>query len=267
MNAPQTPFATPARTSPVARTLRYFYRVPMLLWHLLVNLPVVLVLISPLLGRLQIGNERMDHRMIRLWSAGLMRVFGFRLHRIGSPLPGGTMFVANHVSWIDIAALHSQQMMGMVAKREIRSWPVVGWLASRAQTIFHSRGSTESMGGVLQEMLSRLRDGRSVGVFPEGGTRGGGEVGPFHARIFLAAVEAGAQIQPVALRYGEKGSAQRIVAFAPRERFVGNFLRLLGEPPRVAEIHFLEPILPAQMEGRRRIADTARARILEAMNN
>ena len=180
---------------------------------------------------------------------------------------GGRLFVANHVSWIDIVALHSQQMMGLVAKREIRSWPVVGWLASRAETIFHARGSTESMGGVLQEMLSRLRAGRSVGVFPEGGTRGGGEVGPFHARIFLAAVEAGAVIQPVALRYGEHGNAQRVVAFAHRERFVGNFLRLLGEPARLAEIHFLEPILPAQVEGRRRIAETARNRIVEAMES
>lgn len=265
MNAPQTPVATTARTSALARTLRYLYRVPMLFWHLLIDLPVVLLLISPLFGSIRVGEERMDHRMIRAWSAGLMRVFGFRLRRIGTPLPGGAMFVANHVSWIDIVALHSQQMMGLVAKREIRGWPVVGWLASRAQTIFHARGSTESMGGVLQEMLSRLRDGRSVGVFPEGGTRDGDELGPFHARIFLAAVEAGAQIQPVALRYGEKGSAQRVVAFAPGERFVGNFLRLLGEPPRVAEIHFLEPILPTQIEGRRRIADTARARILEAM--
>ena len=92
-------------------------------------------------------------------------------------------------------------------------------------------------------------------------------MGPFHARIFLAAVEAGAVIQPVALRYGEHGNAQRVVAFAHRERFVGNFLRLLGEPARLAEIHFLEPILPAQVEGRRRIAETARNRIVEAMES
>ncbi len=265
MNAPHTTDRATARTSTLARVFRYVYRVPMLLWHLLIDLPVVLVLISPLFGSIRIGDGRLDHLMVRAWSAGLMRVFGFRLRRIGTPLPGGTMFVANHVSWIDIVALHSQQMMGLVAKREIRSWPMVGWLASRAETIFHARGSTESMGGVLQEMLSRLRAGRSVGVFPEGGTRGGSEVGPFHARIFLAAVEAGALIQPVALRYGDKGNAQSVVAFAPNERFVGNFLRLLGEAPRLAEIHFLEPILPGQVEGRRRIADTARNRILAAM--
>jgi len=58
-----------------------------------------------------------------------------------------------------------------------------------------------------------------------------------------------------------------VVAFQPGESFLANFLRLLGEPPRVCEVHFLEPILPAQTDGRRRIADTARARIVEAMKS
>jgi 1-acyl-sn-glycerol-3-phosphate acyltransferase len=144
-------------------------------------------------------------------------------------------------------------MMGF-RPREISNWPVIGWLAARGETIFHHRGSTESLGGVLHEMLSRLRQGRSVGVFPEGGTRGGEGIGPFHARIFLAAVEAGVPVQPVALRYGEHGNAQKVVAFAPGEHFLGNFLRLLGEPARIAEVHFLEPIGPGDTEGRRRIA-------------
>ena len=175
---------------------------PLLLWHMLVDLPLVLLLITPLTAGIEMGGERLDHRLIRAWSAGLMRVFGFRLRRIGTPLPGAAMFVANHVSWVDIVMLHSQRMMGFVAKREIAGWPVVGWMAARGETIFHQRGSTESLGGVLHEMLARLRSGHSVGVFPEGRTRGGREVGPFHARIFLAAVEAGVPVQPVALRYG-----------------------------------------------------------------
>lgn len=266
MNAPTPPTgaATPSAAS-ASRALRYLLRVPMLLWHLLVNLPLTLLLITPLTRRLRIGDESLDHRVIRAWSSGLMRVFGFRVRRIGSPLPGATMFVANHVSWIDIQMLHSQRMMGFVAKREISSWPLIGWLAGRGETIFHHRGSTESLGGVLHEMLSRLRQGRSVGVFPEGGTRGGDGIGPFHARIFLAAVEAGVPVQPVALRYGEHGDAQKVVAFGPAENFLTNFLRLLGEPVRIAEVHFLEPIGPGDTEGRRRIADLARQRIIDAM--
>src|SRR3546814_13861781 len=92
-------------------------------------------------------------------------------------------------------------------------------------------------------MLARLRSGHSVGVFPEGRTGHGDEVGPFHARIFLAAVEAGAPVQPVALRYGPDASAQTIVAFRPKESFLANFLRLIAEPPRVGEVVFMPTLL------------------------
>jgi len=254
-------------TSPAwARALRYLYRVPLLLWHVLVDLPITLLLMLPPWGRIALpGGEPLEHRAIRWWQAGLMRVFGFRLRRAGVPLAGATVFVANHVSWIDIVALHSQRMMGFVAKREISGWPLVGWLAARGETIFHERGSSESLGGVLHEMLARLRAGRSVGVFPEGRTRDGREVGPFHARIFLAAVEAGARVQPVALCYGERATAQPVVAFWPGESFATNFLRLLGEPARLAEVRFLEPIEATEAGGRRRIAELARERIVDAL--
>jgi 1-acyl-sn-glycerol-3-phosphate acyltransferase len=265
MTAPSPTGAAAPAGSRAARAFRYLYRLPFLVWHVVVHLPLAMLLTMPLTRGLRWGDETLDYRVIRAWSAGLMRVFGFRLKRFGTPLPGAAMFVANHVSWIDIETLHSQRMMGFVAKREIQSWPVVGWLAQRGETIFHARGSTESLGGVLHEMLARLRGGRSVGVFPEGGTRGGRGLGPFHARIFLAAVEAGVPVQPVALRYGTGGNAQHIVAFQPRESFFANFVRLLGEPPRDAEIHFLEPIAPGEAEGRRRIAELARARIARAM--
>lgn len=260
MNSP-----TPAARGGVARVCRYLYRVPLLLVHLLVFLPLTLLGMLVPWDVLRVGQEPFAYKVVNWWSAGLMWIFGFRLVRIGQPLRGAVLFVANHVSWVDICMLHSQRMMGFVAKREIAGWPVVGWLAARGQTIFHQRGSTESLGGVLQEMIARLHEGKAVGVFPEGRTRGGHDVGPFHARIFQAAVETGVPVQPVALRYGEQGDAQALVAFAARESFFGNFLRLLGEPARRAEVHFLAPIAGTDLEGRRRIAETSRMRIIAAM--
>lgn len=249
-----------------SRCLRYALRVPMLLWHGVVHLPLaLLVLAMPLRTRRLASGESVEDRLIRAWSTGLLRVFGLRVRRIGTPLPGATLFVANHLSWLDIEVLHSQRMMGFVAKREIAGWPLIGWMAARGHTIFHQRGNTESLGGVLHEMLARLRQGRSVGVFPEGRTRGGHEVGPFHARIFMAAVETGVPVQPVALRYGENGNAQTLIAFAEGENFFQNFIRVLGEPARTVDVLFLEPITPAAVSGRREIADTARARIVDAL--
>ncbi|WMJ71192.1 lysophospholipid acyltransferase family protein [Stenotrophomonas sp. 24(2023)] len=256
---------TPAPRGGVARVCRYLYRVPLLLVHIIVFLPLTLIGMMAPWGALRVGRERLDARVVNLWQGGLMWIFGFRLVRMGQPLPGAVLFVANHVSWVDICILHSQRMMGFVAKREIAGWPLVGWLAARGQTIFHQRGNTESLGGVMQEMAVRLRDGKGVGVFPEGRTRGGHDVGPFHARIFQAAVATGVPVQPVALRYGQRGDAQTIVAFGPGESFFANFLRLLGEPARRAEVHFLAPIGSHDLEGRRRIAETSRACIVAAM--
>jgi len=255
--------ATPAG-SPLARAGRYALRVPVLLWHVLVHLPLVMIGIVLPSDRIDLGGESLRDRLVRAWQGGLMRVFGMRMRKVGSPLPGATLFVANHVSWMDISALHSQRMMGFVAKREIDGWPLVGFMARRGETIFHQRGSQESLGGVLEAMVERLRSGRSVGVFPEGRTRDGAEVGPFHARIFGAAVEAGVPVQPVALRYGG-GADQREVAFAPRENFAQNFLRLLGDPARVVEVVFLEPLAPGEADGRGTIARISRERIVAAM--
>jgi 1-acyl-sn-glycerol-3-phosphate acyltransferase len=113
-------------------------------------------------------------------------------------------------------------------------------------------------------MVLRLEEGRPVAVFPEGRTTSGEGLGVFHARIFQPAVLANVPAQPVALRYGAGGDAQTIVAFAPNETFMGNFVRLLGEPSRVAEVHFLEPV-SASEDGRRRMADACRERIAAAL--
>lgn len=242
-----------------ARAWRYAYRAPLLVWHLLVHLPITLLLIA--LGR----GGRLSHAMVRWWSGGLLRVFGLRVRREGAPLSGGTLFVANHVSWVDIVVLHSQHMMGFIAKSEIRRWPLVGWITTHAETLFLERGNGDSLGRVMAEMVRRLRAGRAVAAFPEGGTRDGHALGPFHARIFATAVEANAPVQPVALCYGSKCEAQTIIAFAPRESFPANFLRLLGEPSRPVRVCFTMPIDPGRHDGRRGIAEAARAQVLAAM--
>lgn len=256
---------TATRRQPVGqRLLRYAWRIPLLLLHLLLFLPPVLLLINPLSARIVVRGERLDHRVIRFWQGGLLWVFGLRIRRYGTPLPGAVLFVANHVSWMDISLLHSQRAMGFVAKAEISRWPFVGWLASRGGTIYHHRGDNASLHGVMHQMLQRLQQGVAVGVFPEGRTTDGQAVGVFHARIFQPAVLAEVPAQPVALKYGARGCDQTVVAFARRESFFGNFLRLLGDPPRVAEVHFLEPIRASE-DGRRRMAETCRERIVRAM--
>lgn len=256
---------TAARLPDWRRPLRYLWRLPLLLLHVTIGLTITMLMINPLTARMHIRRERLDHLTIRLWSILMIRVFGMRVRRYGEPLPGAALFVANHVSWIDITLLHSQRVLGFVAKAEIARWPLIGWLASRGGTIFHHRGNNESLHGVMHQMLQRLQHGAAVGVFPEGRTNNGQAIGAFHARIFQPAVMAGVPAQPVALKYGVRGSAQTVVAFQARENFLQNFWRLLGEPARLVEVHFLAPVLVDE-DGRRRMAEISRERIIAAMS-
>ena len=52
----------------LVRLLRYGYRLPLLLWHLLIDLPLVLLAITPLSAHWRLrSGERLDHRLIRAW--------------------------------------------------------------------------------------------------------------------------------------------------------------------------------------------------------
>jgi lyso-ornithine lipid O-acyltransferase len=249
------------------RPLRYLWRVPLLLLHVVLGILLCALILSwNRHGVMKNGREPFTHRMIRVWSTGLMRIFGLRSVRVGKPLPDSVLFVANHTSWIDIELLHSQRAACFVAKAEIASWPLVGWLAASGGTIFHRRGSNHSLATVMQAMVDRLRQGRSVAVFPEGGTGHNGVLKVFHARIFQAALDAEVPVQPVALRFARDGKRQIDAGFREDENFMQNFLRLLGGPAMDAEVHFLEPV-PTSQDGRRRMAELARERIAAALED
>ncbi|MGA9334189.1 MAG: lysophospholipid acyltransferase family protein [Rudaea sp.] len=262
MNAPVDSISTPSHDW--LRPLRYLWRTPLLLLHALIAFPLALLAFNPVARRVAISGERFDHAMTRWWSGRIVRIFGFRIHRIGEPLQGAVLFVANHVSWLDIELMHSTRIMCFVAKAEIARWPLVGWLATRAGTIYHQRGSGHSLNSVMQRVVARLGEGMAVGVFPEGGTGPGDRLRTFHARIFQVALDANVPIQPVALLYGHDSRMDLRVPFAEHESFFANFVRLLGGPGMDAEVHFLEPV-GQNHNGRRQIAADARARIGAAL--
>ena len=253
--------AAPSAARDRRRPLRYLVRVPLLLLHILIApLLAVVVALLPAHSARDAGHEPQAHRIVRWWSARLLRIFGMQVRCSGEPLADPVLFVANHVSWLDIELLHTQRAACFVAKAEIADWPLVGWLAARAGTLFHRRGSTHSLGAVMAVMVERLRQGRAVAVFPEGGIDHAGSayrVRTFHARIFQAALDATVPVQPVALAYRRDGMLWEGATFLSGESFLGNFIRLLGESGLQAEVTFLAPVV-ASGDGRRRQAEAAR---------
>ena len=211
------------------------------------------------------GQSKADSIAIAL-GYRLAWLFGIRVEHTGEPVKGAVLFVANHISWLDIPVLHAVCAMGFVGKAEIEQWPVFSFIARTGGTIFHQRGNHNSAAEVSAAMTQRLREGRAVTIFPEGGIRPGSDVRVFHARMFRAAVDAACLVQPVSLCYLRDGRKDDAVSFQGDESMLANLLRQLARPPSVARLAFLPP-MDATGQPRRLLADTARAAVIESLDS
>ncbi len=243
--------------------LRILYRLPWLLLHLLVGTPFT-VLCQGRAGRaIPCGTRRLDEVVLTWWARTVCRIFGLRRQISGSIQPGPVLVAANHISFLDIQLLHSVASMGFVAKAEIGNWPLLGRMAEAGGTVFHRRGSHDSASDVAAQMQDRLTAGERVAIFPEGGILAGTGVKRFHARLFGAAIETGAPVQPAMLRYIRDGARYDDITFRPGEHFLANFLRLLIQPPCVAELQLL-PLIDSRGRQRRELAEAAESAVRTA---
>ncbi len=229
--------------------LRLLYRIPWLLVHMLIGLPLTLLSIATPVRAIRLDARSLDDIMLNWWSGMTCRIFGLERSIQGRFQPGAQLVVANHISWLDIQLLHSISPMGFVAKAEIQNWKLAGKAASIGGTVFHQRGSHDSSSGVLTLMVQRLAQGRKVAIFPEGGILPGDGVKRFHARLFAAAIETNLPVQPVMIRYLRDGRHYPDMTFLRGEHFMANLFRLLRQRRCIAEVSILPAIDPA---GKRR---------------
>ncbi len=145
---------------------------------------------------------------IAWWSAGLLAALGVGLRVQGAFRPGATLLVINHISWLDIAAVHAAcPRARFVSKADVRHWPLLGWLIGAVGTLFIERERKRDALRVVHQMAQALEAGDTVAVFPEGTTGDGSALLPFHGNLLQAAIATGTPVQPVALRYAEPGHA------------------------------------------------------------
>ncbi|MBG0827277.1 1-acyl-sn-glycerol-3-phosphate acyltransferase [Planomonospora sp. ID67723] len=127
------------------------------------------------------------------------------------------LFVANHVSWLDPLVMAAVLPCRLLAKREVLAWPVVGGLAAGSGALFIDRDRLSMLPGAVAGVAGALAQGHPVAAFPEGTTWCGREMGAFRPAVFQAALDAGAPVRPVAIRYLD---AYRAPATGPA--FVGD---------------------------------------------
>ena len=207
------------------------------LWHILMGLATI-VFVFPRMSQAQ------RELRIQVWSAKLLGCLALDLVVKGRPaITGPMLLVANHISWVDITALHAARFCRFVSKSDIKHWPVIGTLASGVGTLFIERASRRDAMRVVHHMTERLRAGDVIGIFPEGTTSDGQRLLPFHANLFQAAIAADAPVQPVALQFIDKASGQISLApcYVGDDTLWDSLWRTLRTPGITVVITFGEP--------------------------
>ena len=168
------------------------------------------------------------------------------------------MLVANHVSWLDIFLIQSVLPVRFVAKTETRSWPFVGWLSEKAGTLFIHQSRLRETHRINTLVADAMLAGDVFAFFPEGTTTDGSRLLKFHASLLAPALDAGATVQPVAIRYErEDGTLCTEAAFDGQRSLVDTVLGITSQRSIDAHLTFARPLESA---GRRRrdVADDAR---------
>jgi 1-acyl-sn-glycerol-3-phosphate acyltransferase len=178
---------------------------------------------------------------VQRWSRKMLKVLGIELRVQGvPPARGPVLLVANHISWLDILVIHAAAHCRFVSKADVKSWPLIGTMATGAGTLYIERESRRDALRVVHHMAESLERGEIVAVFPEGTTSEGADLLPFHGNLIQAAISANVPVQPVALDFVQVVDGRRSLdpCYVGDDTLLGSVWRTLSGPPLAAVVRF-----------------------------
>jgi 1-acyl-sn-glycerol-3-phosphate acyltransferase len=224
----------------------------------LIGLLGVLLGAAVLVPALAVLRPRWRAQITRDCARAALRVLGIGHTWRGTRPVRGALLVANHISWLDILVLMAEQRPPrLVAKAEVRGWPLLGWIARYTGSIFIDRARPRTLPETVALACAALAQGETVAVFPEGTTSCGVGTGGFRPAFFQAAIDTGAAVVPLTLRYRAAGVPTPAPAFIGDDTLLASLRRVLAVRRLGVQVSAGAAIHPAPIASRRMLAKVA----------
>ena len=192
-------------------------------------------------------RDKIKCYFFHLWAKGILHILDFQVEVEGAP-EQGSFWVSNHWSYLDISILGSIQPLLFISKSDVKTWPIFGWLAIMAGSIFLNRNENRDLSRVIKPLKQKLINHMSIVCFPEGTSTDGKDVLPFKPSLFLAPIEAERPVQPVLIEYVDKNgfdiaeNQRNTIAWYGSAVFVTHLWKLLSLKKGYAKVIFANSI-------------------------
>jgi lyso-ornithine lipid O-acyltransferase len=219
---------------------------------------------------------RVPRWLKRVWHHGCCALFGLEIRTHGEPaLAGATLYVANHISYLDISVLGAVLNVPFVAKSEVAGWPVIGLIGRLGETLFVDRRASRAR-GQRDALAARLAAGERLILFAEGTSSRGERVLPFKSALFAALAQGDAglaiQMQPVTIAYprfrgglGIGHGMRPLYAWYGEMTLLPHIWSALGLPGAEVEVRFHQPVPAAAFTSRKALARYAEQEVANGL--
>lgn len=229
---------------------------------------VTMILITPFALAGALRANRIKRMIARSWFTTCRKITGLEVSVVGRPFgTHGGIYVANHVSYLDIIVLGQLLDARFVAKSDVATWPLFGLLARLSNTLFVTRDRQKSMRD-SQQIKAAISVGQQLIMFPEGTSSDGQDVLSFKSALFAAIdpdhVPKGIRLQPVSIAYKTyadgralRGPLTDLYAWYGDMTLFRHLMTVFGLKGASVEVRFLPPVHPSAFSNRKQLASAS----------
>ncbi len=210
-------------------------------------------------------------KLLRIFSISICKLLGIDVEgqELDDNMGKGYFIISNHCSYIDIPVIGTRLNGRFTPKKEIKYWPMIGWLTTLSMPIYINRKG----GGTIklkEDIKNVIESGENIIIFPEGTTNNGREIKKFKTSLFDIVLNTGIKIQPIIIKYtafdGKEINEKNIdrIAWHGDMTLVPHLLSVMHSKGMKVKIEYLDKISADNFKERKELANHSQKIISEA---